>query len=88
MLSAFSCFPPLRPKLKPVEREQPITFKFNDDIEKLAAPVVQLDNVSFRYEQSAPDVFVNIDCNCDSDSRVCIVCSFCVDVVNCFIRLS
>lgn len=57
----------------PVEFEPPITFRFPDNIEKLSAPVVQLDNVTFRYGPDAPIVFNNIDCNCDSDSRVCIV---------------
>jgi len=65
----------LRPILHPVERESDVVFHFKE-CEKLGNPVLQLDEVSFKYSKESPLIFQNICIGCRSDSRICIVGPF------------
>uniref|UniRef100_A0A803SPQ4 ATP-binding cassette sub-family F member 3 n=1 Tax=Anolis carolinensis TaxID=28377 RepID=A0A803SPQ4_ANOCA len=60
------------PKLKPVDKESEVTFKFPDGFEKFSPPILQLDEVDFYYE---PDHFIfrGLSVSADLDSRICVV---------------
>jgi len=58
--------------LHPIERESDVVFHFKD-CEKLGNPVLQLDEVSFKYTKESSLIFQNICIGCRSDSRICIV---------------
>uniref|UniRef100_A0A7E4ZUA0 ATP-binding cassette sub-family F member 3 n=1 Tax=Panagrellus redivivus TaxID=6233 RepID=A0A7E4ZUA0_PANRE len=60
------------PVLKAVEFETDVVLKF-PACEKLQPPVLQLDEVSFRYNKDCDYIFRNICVGSDSDSRICIV---------------
>ena len=60
------------PVLRPVEMEQDVVLKF-PHCEKLSNPVLQLDEVSFRYSKDSDFIFKNICVGTDNDSRICIV---------------
>jgi len=60
------------PELKPVEKETSIVFAF-PEVEKIAPPVLQLDEVSFRYSEDRPYLFHNVDLQSSMESRICIV---------------
>ena len=57
--------------MKPVEREQMVTLKFPEP-EALFPPVLQLDSVTFAYDNSAV-VLENVDLSANMQSRICIV---------------
>ncbi|VDN50986.1 unnamed protein product [Dracunculus medinensis] len=60
------------PILKPVEIETEVTLRF-PDCEVLSNPVLQLDEVSFRYTPLSPLIFQNICIGSHANSRICIV---------------
>ncbi|KAE9554907.1 hypothetical protein FO519_001872 [Halicephalobus sp. NKZ332] len=60
------------PVLRQVEMEQDVVLKF-PQCEKLSNPVLQLDEVSFRYTKDSDFIFKNICVGTDNDSRICIV---------------
>jgi hypothetical protein len=61
-----------RPALVPVEFEGQVTLKF-PDCEELGPPVLQLDEVAFRYTPDSPFLFENLCIGSDTQSRICIV---------------
>ena len=60
------------PKLRPVEPEKEVTFRFPDVDNKLAPPILRLEEVTFHYEKDVP-MFNKIDISADMDSRICLV---------------
>uniref|UniRef100_A0A914CTK2 ABC transporter domain-containing protein n=1 Tax=Acrobeloides nanus TaxID=290746 RepID=A0A914CTK2_9BILA len=60
------------PVLQAVEEEGAVKLAF-PECEKLGNPVLQLDEVSFKYSKDTQLIFQNICCGSDSDSRICIV---------------
>ncbi|CAJ0597057.1 unnamed protein product [Cylicocyclus nassatus] len=60
------------PVLHPVELDADIHFKF-PECEDLNNPVLQLDDVSFRYTDDAPFIFRKLDLGTHAHSRICIV---------------
>ncbi|MFH4978007.1 hypothetical protein AB6A40_004716 [Gnathostoma spinigerum] len=60
------------PVLKPVEIESDVYLHF-PDCEVLGNPVLQLDDVSFRYTPTSPLLFQNICIGSHANSRICIV---------------
>ncbi|XP_066587051.1 ATP-binding cassette sub-family F member 3 [Prorops nasuta] len=59
------------PELKPMEKEGEVTLRF-PDIEPLSPPILQLNEVSFRYKEGQ-DVFTNVNLTGSLQSRICIV---------------
>ncbi|KAL0591395.1 hypothetical protein ABG067_001426 [Albugo candida] len=53
-------------------REYVVKFSF-PEISKVSPPILEVREVSFRYNESQPYLFKNIDFGIDTDSRVCIV---------------
>lgn len=60
-----------RPELKPVEKETEVVLRF-PEVEPIAPPAVQLDEVSFSYNSSRV-ILKGINLSASSDSRICIV---------------
>lgn len=71
------------PVLEPVIREPPVVLRL-PSTQSLAPPVLQLDEVAFRYtssqdtgkeqrRQSSSPVFSNVNLSADMQSRICIV---------------
>lgn len=60
-----------RPELKPVEKEVGVTLKF-PDIEPLSPPILQIDEVMFRYTVERT-IFSNVNLGATLESRICIV---------------
>lgn len=60
------------PVLQSVEFESDVVFHFRE-CEKLANPVLQLDELTYRYSKDSPLIFQNICVGSQSDSRICIV---------------
>ncbi|KIH63025.1 ABC transporter, ATP-binding protein [Ancylostoma duodenale] len=60
------------PVLHAVELDADITFKF-PECEVLNNPVLQLDDVSFRYNADAPYLFRKLNLGTHANSRICIV---------------
>lgn len=61
------------PVLVPVEKEQPVILKFQDPEPLSGAPILQLDEVSFRYDPDQPLILENIDISANLDTRLVIV---------------
>lgn len=63
------------PEIKPIEKETNVTFKFEDPEPLSGAPILQLDEVCFRYESSSsPDYLLqNVCLDANLKSRICIV---------------
>ncbi|KAL3070231.1 hypothetical protein niasHS_016582 [Heterodera schachtii] len=61
-----------RPVLQPVEFDSDVVFHFKD-CDKLGNPVLQLDEVAFRYSKETPYIFQKVCIGSRSDSRICIV---------------
>ncbi len=57
-----------------MDRESKVVFCF-PECDKLSPPVVQLDEVSFRYSPEQDMVFRAISIGADMESRICIVCN-------------
>lgn len=60
------------PVLRAVELDSDITFKFAE-CEVLNNPVLQLDDMSFRYSDDAPFLFRKLNLGTHANSRICIV---------------
>lgn len=68
----FSFF--YRPELKPMEKEGEVTLRF-PDVVPLSPPILQLNEVSFRYESAKDDsfIFTGVNLTAALESRICIV---------------
>jgi len=53
-------------------REYEVTLEFAE-VAKLPPPIIQVIDVSFRYNENCPILFDNLDCGIDMDSRICVV---------------
>lgn len=62
----------LRPVLQSVEFESDVVFHFKD-CDVLNNPVLQLDQICFKYNKDSLLIFHNINIASHSDSRICIV---------------
>ncbi|XKL66256.1 hypothetical protein PGB90_009676 [Kerria lacca] len=60
------------PELKPIEKEQEVVLKF-PDTDSLSPPIIQIDEVSFRYTPNSEYIFKNVNLGANLDSRICIV---------------
>lgn len=60
------------PELKPIEKEQEIVLKF-PETDKISPPIIQLDEVSFRYPNAKDSVLINVNLTANLESRICIV---------------
>uniref|UniRef100_A0A914W434 ABC transporter domain-containing protein n=1 Tax=Plectus sambesii TaxID=2011161 RepID=A0A914W434_9BILA len=60
------------PVIQAVEHEALVTLKF-PDCEQLGPPVLQLDEVAFRYAPDCPFLFEKLCIGSDTQSRICIV---------------
>ncbi|XP_034949358.1 ATP-binding cassette sub-family F member 3-like [Chelonus insularis] len=62
------------PELKPVEKEPTVTLRF-PDVESLSPPILQLNEVFFRYAGSTNNEYVlsNVNLTATLQSRICIV---------------
>lgn len=59
------------PVLEPPEEEKSINFKF-PDCEKLSPPIIQLQDVSFGYEENSP-LLKDVNLDVQMDSRIALV---------------
>uniref|UniRef100_A0A1I7W794 ABC transporter domain-containing protein n=1 Tax=Heterorhabditis bacteriophora TaxID=37862 RepID=A0A1I7W794_HETBA len=59
------------PVLQAVELDADITFRF-PECELLNNPVLQLDDVSFRYNEGSPFLFRKLNLGTHANSRICI----------------
>jgi len=60
------------PELTPIEVEPDVVLNF-PSCERINPPVLQLDDIGFRYSPDQPQVFKKVQLNADMDSRICIV---------------
>nr|CAD2193724.1 unnamed protein product [Meloidogyne enterolobii] len=60
------------PVIHAVEFESNVTFQF-PECEKLGNPVLQLDEMAFRYSKDSPYIFQKVCMGSRCDSRICIV---------------
>ncbi|KAK9468851.1 P-loop containing nucleoside triphosphate hydrolase protein [Lipomyces arxii] len=60
------------PFLEPPEEDQTLTFKF-PDVEKLSPPIIQLENVSFKYSSTTRTIISNVDMSVQLDSKIALV---------------
>lgn len=61
------------PELKPVEKEIEVTLRF-PEVEYLNPPVLQLDEVAFKYDPESIDLlFKGVNLSANLESRICIV---------------
>ncbi|XP_015590297.1 ATP-binding cassette sub-family F member 3 isoform X2 [Cephus cinctus] len=62
------------PELKPMEKESEVTLRF-PEVESLSPPILQLNEVSFRYEGVADNsyIFTGVNLTATLQSRICIV---------------
>ena len=60
------------PELQPPEAEYSVHFKFSE-VEKLSPPIIQMDNVTFTYDQMKPAILNKVDLDVQLDSRIGIV---------------
>lgn len=60
--------------MKAVEKETEVTLRF-PEVEPLSSPILQLNEVMFRYESSPPNEYVlsNVNLTASQQSRICIV---------------
>lgn len=61
------------PPLVPVVKETTVTFKFADPEPLAGAPILQLDEVFFRYNENTPYILENVDISANLDTRLVIV---------------
>lgn len=59
------------PELQPIQKEQLVVLKF-PDTERLSPPILQLDEVSFKYTANRT-IFSNVNLGATLESRICIV---------------
>ncbi|XP_020711475.1 ATP-binding cassette sub-family F member 3 isoform X2 [Athalia rosae] len=63
------------PELKPMEKEGEVTLRF-PEVEALSPPILQLNEVSFRWDNSRNDIaflFSGVNLTATLQSRICIV---------------
>ncbi|OXU17138.1 ATP-binding cassette sub-family F member 3 [Nasonia vitripennis] len=60
------------PDLKPMEKEGEVTLRF-PDVEPLNPPILQINEVSFRYPNTNDFLFTNVSLSASLQSRICIV---------------
>nr|CAH7739535.1 unnamed protein product [Callosobruchus chinensis] len=60
------------PELKPIVKETEVVLKL-PDTEPLSPPILQLNEVSFRYSPSDRYIFTDVNLGATMDSRICIV---------------
>ncbi|XP_015519229.1 ATP-binding cassette sub-family F member 3 isoform X1 [Neodiprion pinetum] len=63
------------PELKPMEKEGEVTLRF-PEVEALSPPILQLNEVSFRYDSSGSNadfLFTGVNLTATLQSRICIV---------------
>ncbi|KAI7815050.1 ABC subfamily F member 3 [Rhyzopertha dominica] len=60
------------PELKAIEKEVEVVLKF-PDTEPLSPPILQLNEVSFRYSNETRIIFSNVNLGANLESRICIV---------------
>ncbi|CAH1969585.1 unnamed protein product [Acanthoscelides obtectus] len=60
------------PELKPIVKETEVLLKL-PDTEPLSPPILQLNEVSFRYSSSDRYIFTDVNLGATMDSRICIV---------------
>jgi ATP-binding cassette subfamily F protein 1 len=53
-------------------REYTVKLEFSD-VPELSRPVMEVNNVHFRYSEKTPVIFEEIDFGIDMDSRICVV---------------
>ena len=61
------------PPLVPVEKEQAVVIKFADPEPLAGAPILQLDEVYYRYDDNQPFILENIDISANLETRLVIV---------------
>jgi ATP-binding cassette subfamily F protein 3 len=61
------------PPLEPVLKESKVVLKFADPEPIAGAPILQLDEVSFRYADNLPYILDGVCANATLESRICIV---------------
>lgn len=63
------------PELKPLEKESTVSFRFEDPEPLSGSPILQLDEVYFRYSSSKSSEFLleNLSIGANLKSRICIV---------------
>ena len=61
------------PPLNPVEKESPVILKFADPEPLSGAPILQLDEVYFRYSKDQDYILENIDISASLETRLVIV---------------
>lgn len=63
-----------RPVLKALDKENEVTLRF-PDVEPLSPPILQLNEVGFRYGTNPTDpyLFLNVNLTATLQSRICIV---------------
>jgi ATP-binding cassette subfamily F protein 3 len=69
---ARPCPLPDRPELKPMEKESEVTLRF-PDVEPLNPPILQINEVAFRYPNTSDYLFTNVCLSATLQSRICIV---------------
>jgi len=61
-------------KVELVKRHKEYTVQIEfTEVNELSRPVMEVNNVAFRYSPDHPVIFKNIDFGIDMDSRICIV---------------
>ncbi|XP_011497559.1 PREDICTED: ATP-binding cassette sub-family F member 3 [Ceratosolen solmsi marchali] len=60
------------PELRPMEKENEVTLHF-PDVEPLNPPILQINEVSFRYTNTSEYLFTNVCLSATLQSRICIV---------------
>lgn len=60
--------------MKAMEKENEVTLRF-PDVEALSPPILQLDEVSFRYGDNPDDpyLFSGVNLSASQQSRICVV---------------
>lgn len=61
------------PPLRPVEKEPPVVFKFEETEPLSGAPILQLDDVYFKYDSSPKNILEKVSLNANLQSRITIV---------------
>ena len=61
--------------MQPIEKETEVILKFAE-VERIAPPAIQLDEVTFSYAAGTRVVLNRINLSANSESRICIVRSF------------
>jgi len=55
-----------------VQSEKQISFNFKE-VDRLAPPVIQVQDISFQYKEGAPWIYQNVEFGLDQDTRLALV---------------